>query len=90
MRITDRYRDWQTEAGWMLKSQHPRRISGNYRLHVEVARPDNRRRDLDNIGFKAVCDLLVKHGVLQDDSLAMEISAKWIKDGDGITVTIST
>jgi Holliday junction resolvase RusA-like endonuclease len=59
-------------------------------LHVDVERPDQRRRDLDNCSFKAVSDLLVRHGVVKDDSLATEISARWVGPGQNITVSIST
>jgi len=84
------YSDWLELAGWHLARQRPTKIDGEYRLHVDIERPDARRRDLDNVGFKAVSDLLVGHGVVKDDSLATEISARWVGPGDNITVSIST
>jgi Holliday junction resolvase RusA-like endonuclease len=68
------YTSWLELAALHLAIQRPAKISGHYKLHVDVERP--RRRDLDNVGFKAVSDLLVRHGIVKDDSLATEISAR--------------
>ena len=54
-------------AGWELKLQHPRKIQGPVAISIAAGRPDQRKRDLDNIATKAVLDLLVAHGVIEDD-----------------------
>ena len=84
------YVAWLEEAGWHLAIQRPGKITGHYKLHVDVERPDNRRRDLDGVAFKAISDLLVHHGIIRDDSDAIEISARWTDHGDNVTVRIST
>jgi Holliday junction resolvase RusA-like endonuclease len=58
------------------------------RFHPSLPFPDARRRDLDNFAFKAVSDILVSLGVVSDDSDCVELSAKWITDGDDGVVRI--
>jgi len=41
-------------------------VTGRLAVHVDAFPPDNRRRDLDNIG-KALLDALVHAGVITDD-----------------------
>ncbi len=74
-----KYREWMEEAGLALLSQRPKKMLGRVGITVEVAPADKRRRDLDNVGFKAALDLLVKHGVIEgDDSrYVRSISAHW-------------
>ena len=67
--------------------QRPEKITGPYKLTLLAVRPDNRRRDLDNL-LKATSDLLTGLGVISDDSQCAELSAKWISTGDGVTVRI--
>ncbi len=50
-------------------------VSVSYRF----GQPNKKRRDLDNL-LKAPNDLLVEHGIIEDDSLIHRISAEW---GDG-------
>lgn len=58
------YTRWLTEAGWELKRQQPGHQAGQVRLIYLV--PENPRRDLAN-HEKPLSDLLVKHGVIEDD-----------------------
>lgn len=79
------YRDWLTLAGWDLKAQRPEAIKGRYRLTVVAIRPDQRRRDLDNL-LKPISDLLKDCGVIEDDCLAQSVMAGWslespVRDG---------
>jgi Holliday junction resolvase RusA-like endonuclease len=74
---SDRYKQWQRDAGWELALQGPRPIPGPVAISVAAGRPDRRRRDLDNIATKAVLDLLVAHQVISDDSMVAKISATW-------------
>jgi len=62
-------------------------VIGPYELTVRVSRPDERKRDLDNL-LKPISDLLCSIGVIEDDSLCRRILAEWITDGDGMIVRI--
>ena len=53
----------------------------------EFGRPDKRRRDVANYE-KAVSDILVTAGVIEDDSLIEEITLRWA-DVEGVEVTIT-
>jgi crossover junction endodeoxyribonuclease RusA len=79
---TAAYRSWITEAGWMIQSQPDRlhRHTGKVSFTMLVRRPDSRRRDQSNL-IKAVEDLLVRHGILIDDSLIEEIRVRWVYEG---------
>lgn len=83
-----KYLAWINEAGWTAQQQKPRRVHGHYSLSIEATRPDKRRRDLDNAAFKCVSDLLVSLGIIEDDSLCVSLSAKWVKGEKGVRVTI--
>lgn len=71
-----RYASWSTEAWAMLLQQRPAPVQGPFRLTVVAERPDNRRRDLDGL-LKAPLDLLVACGIVQDDSLAQQLTIGW-------------
>lgn len=87
---TKAYRDWQTEAGWHLAMRRDRRVlPGPYHILFEVGRPDRRKRDLSNL-WKAPEDLLVKHGVIEDDSQVATLQFKWVDDLKGCRVTITS
>jgi Holliday junction resolvase RusA-like endonuclease len=62
---TSEYLDWQDRAGWELKSQRPRRMKDRCVITIDL--DDKRRGDAAN-REKAVVDLLVTHGVIEDDS----------------------
>jgi Holliday junction resolvase RusA-like endonuclease len=82
------YATWFRAAGNELNAQHPGRIRGPYALTVSLGRPDRRRRDLDNT-IKAISDLLVTNGVIDDDSEAVRITLQWVPV-DGANVLIET
>jgi crossover junction endodeoxyribonuclease RusA len=82
-----RYRTWLNAAGWALKEQRPKRVSGDYVLWLWCERPDKRRRDLGNLE-KPVSDLLVEHGVVGDDSQCMAIHLYWSGEGRECTVKV--
>lgn len=82
-----RYTAWLKEAGWMAKSQRPGSVSGPYKIRIEAARPDKRRRDLGNLE-KAVSDLLQDLGVIRDDADCEMISMRWVTSGQGIAVSV--
>ena len=76
---TEKYKTWIDEAGWMIKTQRDRhnRHAGNVSFTLFVRRPDNRRRDIDNLQ-KAVLDLIVRHRILADDSQIESSTVKWV------------
>ena len=87
--ISKAYKLWRNSAGWHLKVQvgSVRRFNGNVSVTYEVGRPNDRRcRDLANYE-KALSDLLVKHGVLKDDSNIVDLRMRWIA-GDGVHITV--
>jgi crossover junction endodeoxyribonuclease RusA len=74
------YRQWLSIAALSTRMQRPKPVAGRYRLTVIATRPDNRRRDLDNL-LKPVCDLLTTMGLIEDDHLAQEIRIGWSDEG---------
>lgn len=64
---TERYRTWARAAGNALIAAKPGRIEGRYSLTITIA--ETARMDLGN-AEKALSDLLVKHGVVDDDKKA--------------------
>ncbi len=88
---SDRYRQWANAAGWMLISQKPDKIEGPFALALVVQRKDRRKRDIGNL-LKGVEDLLVDHGIIEDDSLAERIHLAWCEASEapeGCRVVIS-
>ena len=63
-------------------------IEGKFELKIRVRRPDNRRRDLDNL-LKALSDGLVKGGVITDDHLCESIDIRWVETGDPCEIEIT-
>jgi len=66
-----RYRLWLKQAGLELLVQRPRPVHGPYRLSIEL--PRSTRGDVGN-REKAISDLLVAHGLIDDDRYAVAIS----------------
>jgi Holliday junction resolvase RusA-like endonuclease len=75
-RRSEGYRRWLHDAGWRLKLQLPptaamcATVMGPVRVRIEAGLA--RRRDLDN-AIKAILDLLVRHRVIEDDSLVDDL-----------------
>lgn len=84
---TDRYNTWLNAAGWELKRQRPPKVTGRYSITVHVERKDKRRRDLGNL-HKGISDLLVMHGVIEDDSLEERVILMWSDTVTGCRVFI--
>lgn len=69
------YTKWKREAGWLMAAHGARvcgrpgkpTFAGRVGIHIAV-RDDGRRSDLDN-KLKCLCDLLVDHYVITDDSV---------------------
>lgn len=65
---TKAYDAWIVEAGTQLLTQRPMKHEGPVTVAITVGLPDKRNRDLDNL-LKPLLDLLVRHQVIQDDSV---------------------
>ena len=87
MRKSDAYSAWLDEAGRHAKAQRPGRIDGPLQISIHAARPDKRKRDVDNV-IKPVLDLLQAIGVIRDDSDCEMVSARWVTVGEGVTVLV--
>ncbi len=82
------YKAWQEEAGrQLLMQKRPKCFETPVSLTLSFGRPDNRRRDISNY-IKSVEDLLVKHNVIEDDSLVHRLVAVWDRDVTGVRVEI--
>jgi crossover junction endodeoxyribonuclease RusA len=69
-----RYRQWATQAGWMLQSQRalwPAIVAGQP-YSVALRLPVDYRSDIDNAA-KGPIDLLVSLGIVPDDRLMVEL-----------------
>lgn len=80
---TTDYKKWITEAGWMIQSQPHRthRHTGRVSFTLLIRKPeDNRRRDKNNL-VKAVEDVLVRQGIIADDSLIEASLVRWVYEG---------
>lgn len=88
--MSAKYREWRDEAGWGMAAQRAGKVQGPVSVSVSLVAPDKRKRDLDNVGFKAVIDLLVSHQIIEaDDSTCVrKIEAEWASSGAPCTVTI--
>ena len=72
------YAQWKAAASWEIALSRNEKVRGPYRLFIAAQRDwrSKRARDIDNI-IKPVSDALVASGLVTDDSLAEEVSAKW-------------
>ncbi|MBA9034953.1 RusA family crossover junction endodeoxyribonuclease [Rhizobium leguminosarum] len=86
---SDGYSDWRKAAVAEIQSQGAGRVEGPYRLSIVAQRHwrSKRARDIDNI-IKPISDALVKAGVVQDDSLAECVTARWADDLQGHAAVI--
>lgn len=74
---TGEYKAWQADAlEAVLTGGVKGAIEGQYAIHVEIDRPDRRRRDLSNL-LKAIEDFAVQQRYVEDDSLCTSIKMKW-------------
>lgn len=71
-----RYADWEKLADQQLKYQTWCYYDTPVSVTYLYGRPDKRVRDLPNLS-KGIDDLLVRYGILTDDSLIHEIHASW-------------
>ena len=87
MRKSPKYTAWLIEAGQIAKHYRAYAVVGKYNLYLAASRPDNRKRDIDNL-IKSVSDLLVSCGLVRDDSDCEMVSARWVTAGEGVNVRV--
>jgi Holliday junction resolvase RusA-like endonuclease len=68
---TRAYRAWCQSAGWHVKLQKPEKVSGKYKLFLTLPKI---RGDASN-RLKAVEDLLVSLGLIDDDRHCVSVTA---------------
>lgn len=88
-RLSKEYRAWRDAAGLELRAQKPERHKGKVTVQIDLVAPDRRIRDADNV-LKALLDLIVKHGVIEDDSnrFLRTIQIGWADEGAPVTITV--
>ena len=74
--LTEDYKVWRRNATNVLEAQEPPKLRGPFLIDITIGKPDQRRRDLDNLA-KSVLDLLTSAGVIEDDSLCQRLSIGW-------------
>jgi crossover junction endodeoxyribonuclease RusA len=71
------YKRWLKDAGWNIVLANPGNVTGPCRLSYTIPRPtDRRKRDIGNLE-KPLTDLLVTHGVIDDDSNVQGITIEY-------------
>ena len=70
-------------ADQVLIQRGAKHYAGKLRVNIEAFRPDNRRRDLDNL-LKAVLDGCTHAGVWEDDSNIVDLRIYWAESIGGM------
>ena len=84
MIISEAGRKYRTAvAEQVLLQARGKMTMGPVKVTIEAWRPDNRRRDLDNL-LKAVLDSLGHAGIYIDDSLIVDLRIYWAKEIAGM------
>jgi len=82
------YELWIINARRMLNEQITGHIEVPVQVHYKFGRPkDKRRRDVFNYE-KAISDILVSYGILEDDYLIQRGTVEWANDVEGVEVVI--
>lgn len=69
---TKRHREWAAAAGWAFNGHQM--VKGEFELNIILSKAKKRKnQDLDGL-LKAPIDLLVAHGIVEDDSLCQKIT----------------
>jgi crossover junction endodeoxyribonuclease RusA len=69
-------------ADQVLIQKGAKHYEGKVKVTIEAWRPDERRRDLDNL-LKAPLDALTHAGVYMDDQLIVDLRIHWADDKGG-------
>lgn len=70
-------------ADKVLIQRGAKHYEGKMKVEIQAWRPDNRRRDLDNL-LKAVLDACTHAGVWVDDSNIVDLRIYWAEDIGGM------
>lgn len=81
---TEPYKVWINAAGWDVAAAKVKPIHQPVSVTMLVRRK-NKRSDLDNMA-KGPLDLLVKHGVILDDSQVMSLTLQWSDAVEGVRI----
>lgn len=85
-------RKYREQVAAMTMLQTNAHYAGSLIVDITANRPDNRRRDLDNL-LKAILDSLTHAGIWSDDSQISDLRIKWgekvVPDGS-IEIVISS
>jgi Holliday junction resolvase RusA-like endonuclease len=84
---TAQYNAWIEQAGLVLNRQKPGRVEGSF--VVSVALPAAIRGDIDN-RYKALGDLMVTHGITEDDAKLRKLIIERCEDATDARVCVST
>lgn len=85
---SEAYRTWINAAGWDVAKARPGKISGHINLKLTFCESKRRSNsDLSN-RIKAVEDLLVRHGVIDDDSLVDDLHVLWGEALGGVRIHV--
>ena len=82
------YRTWLEAQAWSLQRQNEKPVLGPYAMHIEVSRPDRRRRDITNT-IKALEDAVVAAGFVEDDSYCQKLTVEWVRGGHPVKIFIT-
>mgnify|MGYP003650909037 CR=1 FL=1 len=84
MIISEKGRQYRKAVADQVLVQHgAKHFAGKLVVEIEAWRPDNRRRDLDNL-LKAVLDGLTHAGVWDDDSNIVDLRIYWAEHIGGM------
>lgn len=86
--ITPAYKAWREEAGWSLQTQRPGKIVGPFDLHIVLPKMP-KGSDASN-RLKPLEDLLVAHGVTDDDQHCRKIYIGRDDTASSVVVTVRT
>lgn len=86
---TKEYEAWRKFAGWKIKEQKVGKVPGRVEVVISVVAPDKRKRDVANLE-KAVSDVLVTMGIIEDDSLIFRNTQQWATGKGECLVVVSS
>lgn len=84
------YDAWILEAGWALATYRVPKQVGKVSIMIEVREPPTARREDVASREKGAIDLLVRHGIIPDDSqhYVRQVTMAWAADVEGIRISI--
>jgi Holliday junction resolvase RusA-like endonuclease len=82
------YEKWRKQCALLINLETKGYgIRGPYAMTLAAGRPDQRRRDIDNL-IKPVGDVLVLAGAVEDDCDCQRVVAAWAPGVTGVRVTV--